>query len=459
MQKDTFESFGESFQEKIVCSILQDGLFADQLADVIKPRYFTLKHLERIVEKVYDHKGRYKTFPSPELVEVMITQDERDELVVQQAREYLGRVPEMHLNGDSRYVQDKSLDFCKQQAVKEAIIRTLDVLETPDSNYDSISSIMREALSKGATRDLGHEYNEGFDYRTQKSVRRPISTGWPTIDKELNGGWERQTLVTFIAPTGAGKSMFLCNVSAAAVAQGLNSLYVSLEMADFKIGLRHDSYYSGVSINDVPTEKEKVESAVRGQVQGRLIIKEFPTKTASVQTIRSYMQRLEAVKGFRPDILVVDYADLLRPARFGEKRHELEGIYEELRGLAQEFNIVVITADQTNRAGLNDEIVTLQSIAESYAKATVCDVIMTISRRMEDKQTNSGRLFIAKSRLGRDGVVYPFVMNPATVKVRILNQNEDPIAAFVEGNKNLVGDRFKKLMKGHSSGSNGGETN
>lgn len=116
--------------------------------------------------------------------------------------------------------------------------------------------------------------------------------------------------------------------------------------------------------------------------------------------------------------------------------------------MAQEFKVVLITADQTNRAGLDMEVVSIGQIGEAYAKATVCDVIMTISRRTEDKQMNCGRLFIAKSRLGRDGVVYPFTLNTATVKVSVLNQGEDPLAIFLENNDNLkkkTAERFKKL--------------
>jgi replicative DNA helicase len=220
--------------------------------------------------------------------------------------------------------------------------------------------------------------------------------------------------------------MFLVNVGAAAIEAGLNCLYVTLEMADYKIGLRFDSYFSGVEINSIPEHQQEVEQAARAKVKGRLWVKEFPTKGATVQTIRSYIQRLQATKNFTPDVLVLDYADLMRGSRgYADKRFELEGNYEELRALAQEFNMVAVTADQTNRSGLDQEIVSISQIGESYAKATVCDLIMTVSRTMEDKQQNTGRLFIAKSRLGKDGVIYPFILNPATVKVRLLDETVD----------------------------------
>lgn len=448
MLKDTFAHMGKTYQEKVVQALLQDFMFSEQMADVIDPKFFELKYLQEVVRKFYEHKKKYKTYPSIDLVEIMVTKDDSvDSIVCQQTCEYFSRIRNNPLNGDAGFIQASSLDFCKRQTLRDALTVAIERME--ESDYDSIQTVIKDALTKGCSRDLGHDYMEGFSVRGEKSVRQPLATGWDILDNEFNGGWERGTLSTFIAPTGAGKSMFLVNCGAAAIANGYNVLYITCEMADYKIGLRFDSYYSGVEINNVPQNKEHVEQEVRSKAKGKLFIKEFPTKSATVQTIRSYIQRLNATKGFTPDVLVVDYADLLRAVRgFEQKRHELEAVYEELRCLAQEINCVVITADQTNRAGLDMEIVTIGQIGESYAKATVCDVIMTISRRMEDKQSNCGRLFIAKSRLGRDGIVYPFLLNTATVKVSILKQGEDPIALFMENSKALqqkLGERFNKL--------------
>jgi replicative DNA helicase len=190
--------------------------------------------------------------------------------------------------------------------------------------------------------------------------------------------------------------------------------------------------------------KEEIEKAVRG----RLFIKEFPTKSASVQTIRAYLKRLETLENFRPDILVVDYADLLRSSRsYGEKRHELESNYEELRGLGQEFDCVVVTADQTNRSGLDQEVVTLSAISEAYAKATVCDLIMTVSRRREDKVTNTGKLFIAKSRLGADGKVFPFLMDGSTVKVKVLDEITDSDLEQMLGSTAPISSQMKERFE------------
>lgn len=452
--RDTFAGMGRTYQEKVVQAMIEDTLFADMMLDVLNPKFFDVGYLQEITDKFFTHKRKYKTFPSPEVLEVMITrQQDADPSLSLQVRNYLRRIKEIPLNGDKSYIEESSLEFCRKQTMKEALIQSIDKME--DMKFDEISQIIRNALVAGSTRDLGHEYSTGFAQRSTRSDSKRIPTGWAPLDKVLNGGWERGTITTFIAPTGAGKSHFLVNAAAAAVEQGLNVVYVTLEMADFKIGLRFDSYYSGVELNHIPDHAAKVEEVASKKARGRLFIKEFPTKAATVQTIRSYLQRLQAIHNFTPDLVCIDYADLLRGTRgYQDKRFELEGNYEELRALAQEFKIVLITADQTNRSGLDAEIVTISQIGESYAKATVCDLIMTISRTAEDKQAGGGRLYVAKSRLGRDGMIFPFLMNPATVKVSLLSENTniEELRKEEEGKQfQRLGETFKQFMNKRQS--------
>jgi len=443
----------QRYQEKVVQALMQDHLYAEQIGDILKPEMFKEnKHLSEIVNILFGYKQKYNAFPSNEvLFDIIKKDDDIGDVIQTQIRLFLKNVKDRPLNGDMSYIQDTSIDFCRRQAMLEGINKALEHIET--GTFDSVWKTITDAASRGTTRDVGHEYMDGFKDRSEKSVRVPLATPWPVLNSILGGGWERKTLSTFIAPTGAGKTHFLCNVTAGAIIEGYNACYVSMEIADYKVGLRHDAYFSGVKINDVPDEMQRVEKEARTVVKGRLFIKEFPTKMASVQTIRSYLNRLKTLHNFAPDVLVIDYADLLKPSKsYGEKRHELEGVYEELRGLAQELNIVVVTADQTNRSGLNLEIVTLDAIAESYAKATVCDLIMTVSRKLEDKRHNTGRLFVAKSRLGPDGMVFPFIMDPATVKVRILAEHELPEEAFPPSQDqvaSMLRGRFEQLT-GHT---------
>jgi replicative DNA helicase len=167
-------------------------------------------------------------------------------------------------------------------------------------------------------------------------------------------------------------------------------------------------------------QKEYILEEVKN-VKGKLIIKEYPTKSASTSVIKNHLKRVVSA-GQKVDMIIVDYGDLLNPTvRYKEKRTELETIYEELRAIAMEFICPVWTASQTNRSGLNAEVVTMESISEAFNKCFVADFIFSVSRTVDDKKTNSGRIFIAKNRNGPDGIVMPLYMDTSVVKMEVLN--------------------------------------
>jgi len=432
----THEIGDQRYQEKVVQALLQDYKYAEQLHDVLKPDFFSQEHLKQVVRILFNYREKYKAFPSPDTIADILNKEGTQDIVRSRIGSFMEKIKETPLNGDMGYIQETSIDFCRRQSLLEGINNALEEIDT--GNFDGIWKIITDAASKGATRDEGHDYLEGFDYRNLKCERDPVALPWKALNDVMGGGPDRQSLITFIGPTGSGKTHFLTNVSASGIEQGLNVVYISLEIADYKIGLRHDAYFSGVAINDVPGEVEKVKAEVRAAVpKGKLFIKEFPTRGATVNTIRSYLQRLKSMKQFTPDMLVLDYAALLRAPKVGDKgSHDLESVYAELRGLSQEMNILIVTADQTNRGGLNQEIVTLESIAENFNRATVCDAIVTISRTVEDKSQGTGRLFLAKSRFGPDGIVFPFLINTAKVKIRVLRESQTAGEVHQESEQN-----------------------
>lgn len=433
------------YQERVVQAVIEDHDFAEQIADVIKADFFNCEFVKEIVVAFFSYKEKYNSFPSADLIREIINRKSQNEILTTQVINFLNKIKQHPLHGDAAYIKDTALDFCRKMSIKNGMMRALD--ELADNNFDGIVKIIMDSAAKGSSRDLGHDYAKDYDARAQKSSRTPVPTPWPTLNNVFNGGWERKTLSTIIAPTGAGKTHFLCNVSAGAVEMGYNVCYISLEIQDFKIGLRHDAYFSGIPLSNVPLHTDDVKKSIDAKAKGRLYIKEFATKSASVSTIRHYLNRLKSINDFTPDVLVLDYADLLRSSKsYKEKRHDLETTYEELRGLAQEMNLVLVTADQSNRGGLEKEVVTLDAIAESYAKATVCDVILTLSRTKDDKITNSGRIFVAKSRLGQDGLIFPIAFNAALVKINILQETIDHVPQE-SVSMNDIKSRFDMMLK------------
>jgi len=166
-------------------------------------------------------------------------------------------------------------------------------------------------------------------------------------------------------------------------------------------------------------------------VPGQLIIKEYPTKSASTETLKQHIERLRK-KGIEPDMIIVDYADLLRPTRTSaEKRFDLESTYEEMRAIAQIYKCPVWTASQTNRSGLNAEVITMEAISEAFNKCFVADFIFSLSRTVQDKQANKGRMFVAKNRNGPDGLIFPAFVDWSNVNIKVLNRDSNESIADV----------------------------
>jgi len=293
-----------------------------------------------------------------------------------------------------------------------------------NSSFDEIEKEIKTALTLGTDNNFGHDYLIDAEDRFVKKTRNPITTGWTEIDEITRGGIGVRELGVVIAPTGAGKSMVLVHQGATALELGKTVVHYTLELADTVVGGRYDSKISGVGLVDLIHSKEIVMEKSK-DVPGKLIIKEYPTKSASTKTLENHIEKLMK-RGIKPDMVIVDYADLLRPrSTSAEKRHELENIYEELRAIAQKYECVVITASQTNRSGLNAEVITMEAISEAFNKCFVADFIYSLSRTPQDKQSNKGRIFIAKNRNGPDGLVYNAFVDWSNVNIKILQEAHD----------------------------------
>ncbi len=221
-------------------------------------------------------------------------------------------------------------------------------------------------------------------------------------------------------------SHFLIQMGSSAIKAGKNVLHYTFELSEALVGTRYDSHLCDTAFNDVMDRKADIIEKYKNMKIGKLIIKEFPMNTCTVQTIRAHIERL-SLKGFVPDLIVIDYADIMRSSRqFDSLRHELKLIYEELRSYATELQLPIWTASQTNRDASQSDVVGLESMAEAYGKAMVADVVITISRKSMEKSLGYGRLFVAKNRAGRDGLVYPLKIDTSKSMFSITGEVSTP---------------------------------
>jgi replicative DNA helicase len=448
-EKADFSKFGKTFQDKLTYLILTERVFADQLGEVLDVNFLEYKYLQSIVRSIYEYKEKYEVYPSLKIMATLVRNNIDDDVVKEQAKEYLLSVlQDSSIVEDCDYVKETSLDFCKKQKLKEAMMRSVKLLNR--SSFDEISTVINEALKLGTDINFGYDYKLDFEERFKIKQRDPITTGWKEIDAICKGGLGNGELGVVIAPTGAGKSMALVHLGAQAVKLGKTVIHYTLEMAETSIAGRYDSCITGLKLKEMFQFKEQIHERVK-DIEGNVIIKEYPTKSATTTTIKNHLERIKS-RGIKVDMIIVDYADLLRPVinrRSNEKRHDLESIYEELRGLSQVFECPIWTASQTNRSGLNAEIVTMEAISEAFNKCFVADFICTISRTVEDKKVNKGRIFVAKNRNGIDGVVFPIRMDTSNVNIKVLSMGtvENGTAPTVKSQSESLRMKHNKLMK------------
>jgi replicative DNA helicase len=290
-------------------------------------------------------------------------------------------------------------------------------------SFEEIEKLITQALRSGMDNDFGYDYIKDFEERFKFKARHPVSTGWDKIDRLTKGGLGAGELTVVIAPTGAGKSHVLVHLGAEALKQGKNVVHYTLELSDTAVAQRYDACLTGHNLDELLEQKDSIFDKIK-DVDGQLIIKEYPTKSATTVTVKNHLEKVRQNQ-MEVDMVIVDYGDLLRGThRTAEKRHELESIYEELRGIAQEFNCPLVTASQTNRKGLNEEVITMESISEAFNKCFVADFIISLSRTIKDKNSNIGRIFVAKNRNGPDGIIFSIFMDTGSVTIKVLEQDD-----------------------------------
>jgi len=453
-ETETFSKFGKSFQEKLVQSMFYDRSFFDQMSDVFDPYFLEVKYLRLFYERLADYRQKFEKHPSTEIMASIIKteMEEQSEVLQKQVKDYFARIVATSQVEDEEYVKVTALDFCKKQKLKEAIMKSVGLLKT--SSFDQISEVINQAMKLGLDNDHGYDYLADFEERFLKRSRNPMTTGWKIVDDITKGGLGRGELGVVIAPTGAGKSMALVHLGAQAVKEGKNVVYYTLELLDTVVANRFDSCITGVKLQDLHSFKDLIYDQVK-ELEGKLIVKEYPTKSANVNKLKQHLEKLRR-SGFEPDLICVDYGDLLQPiSSYKEKRIELETIYEDLRGMAQEFECPVWTASQTNRSGLNAEVVTMESISEAFNKCFVADLIFTLSRTITDKNNNTGRIFVAKNRNGPDGIVYPIFMDTSNIKIDVLPSTGETAE---EINDNAAKKQQESLQEKYKKFRNGGQS-
>ena len=446
--QDNLSEYGHTFQTKVISSLISDRGFLQQTSDLLEPAYFESQANNWLADKILKYHNEYKSAPTPEVFKSLLVPVE-DKLLRTTIVDTLKEAFRLQNSPDLEYVKNETIEFCKNQKMKVAILTSVDLLKA--GKFDQIKKTVDSALKAGADKDVGHEYKDHIEERYSEGARTCVSTSWNVINDIMSGGLAGGELGVVVAPAGGGKSWGLINVAANAVKQGKTVIYYTLELNAFYVGRRIDAYFTKIPFQNLGDEhsRERIKEIMES-LQGDLIIKYYPTRTASITTISSHIEKCIS-QGKKPDMIVLDYADLIRPSKAGDKRLELNDIYEDLRGLAGEYDIPIWTASQANRSATEEDVIEGNKVSESYNKVMVCDFIMSLSRKLNDKIGGTGRWHIIKNRFGPDGMTFPSKINTTTGHIEIFEPNSDigkSVSDSMKGEtmvKKALSQKFKEL--------------
>ena len=414
--------FNENIQRGILYLLKSDPDFYLQIVNLVKPGYFEYPVHGRIFSVVRDHYEKYKSLPTDDFIEQQIrsTKSERESLHdFTDEIQYINRLDTSAIEGGEYYL-DIIETFAKREAMKDAIKQSLILIK--EDRMDETENLVRKALTVSRTVDIGQSYftdvKDRWDRTHNSEQQDKFKTLLPALNQSLEGGLGEKELAMVIAPPGVGKSLWLVNQAVQSMIEGRKVLYVSLEMSEDKIAQRFDSVMTLIpqaQLKD-PAAQLKVDerlSIFRNNFPtSQLMIKEFPCGTATVNSLRALLVQLRNYEDFIPDVIIIDYLELLRPTR--ENQHEYaaqQRIAEELRGLAMEMKTLVWTATQTNRMGRAVKIITDAELGDSYGKIRTCDFAVSLNQNEEEFDSGRMRAYVVKSRNGRPRFTVPMAID------------------------------------------------
>ena len=331
---------------------------------------------------------------------------------------------------DLEWIENEFTSFCKNQQVKKAIMTSVDLLGMGD--YDSIKMLMNNALKAGEDKNIGHEYDKDIESRYRQDDRNAVPFPWKVFNDLTQGGMGKGDLVLVFGNPGGGKSWAVIDMGAYAAAMGFNVLHYSLELAEGYVGKRYDAVFTGIPVDQLDQHRAKVEETI-AKVKGKVVIKEYPPKRASFDTIQAHIQQLEFQHDFKPDIIIIDYLDYVKSqgrGRGGERKDEIDDVYVGAKALAKELGIPVISPSQANRGAAKSSIIEGDNAAGSYEKIMIGDIIISLARGRKDKVNGTGRWHFMKNRYGADGLTFGSKIDTSNGKIDIY---ETPLDDDEEG--------------------------
>ncbi len=425
-------------EEIILSALVKDYDYTKKVLMHIQPEFFQDSKEKIIFNTISEFYKKYQKLPTYDVAKLMLEDNKNiNESDYSEIKTVLKSTFSDVYEYDLQWLIDETEKFCKDKAVYNAIMQSVLIINGEKSKYteSQIPTLLQDALNISFDHKLGHDY---FDdaltrFKFYSSVESKIPCGIDILNKVTNGGINRKTLNMFVAPPKAGKSLGLCSLAADYIRDGLNVLYISEELAEFRIGERIDANLFNIDMNNIKTLDEDIFmtklSNIKAKTHGRLMIKEYPTKTASCIEFRNLIDDYIAKENFMPDILIIDYLGITVSSQYKTASNVNSYTYgkavsEEMRSMAVDYDIAVWTAVQTNRSGMNASDFDVEDISESIGPIMTCDLAIGLIRTPELDEINQMIWKQLASRYGDTSFYKKFVVGIDKAKMKCYNVSE-----------------------------------
>lgn len=404
-------------QTIILRNLLNRDDYARKVLPHLKGEYFEQQSEKTLLKVISEFITQYGELPTKEAIQLELDRSKLSEDDFKLTEILLAEILKIDATNTVDWLLDKTEEFCKNSAVRNAILESWEIINGEKKKEETaIPGLLRKSLGISFDTKLGHDFIEDYEhqYEYYHRVEEKVPTGLTILDQVMNGGPSRKTLNLILAGTYVGKSLTMVHLACNALLQGFNALYITLELSEEQVRERMDA-----NALDIPIDKVRMLNLdkyskkfidIGTKTSGRLILKEYATASASVLQFEDLLDELEIRKDFKPDVIFVDYLNLCKAARV-KGQSDMYGYYkivgEELRGLAQNRNIVMWSATQLNRTGFKQSDFDMDDIAESFAVSMIGDFIMGLSVTDELKQLNQIQIKQLKSRyndIDKDGL-------------------------------------------------------
>ena len=452
-------------EQTILRNLIYNEEYTRKVIPFINPEFFSDATEKLVYNEVNDFVNAYKTLPTHEALVINLT--EKTNLTEDQLR---GAVKLLKELDDTKseptqtdWLVEQTEKFCQDRAIYNAIMESVSILDDKSEKRakGEIPQLLSDALGVSFDQNVGHDYTQDsssrydFYHRTEKRVRFDLDL----FNKITKGGLPIKTLNVALAGTGVGKSLFMCHVAASCISNGQNALYITMEMAEEKIAERIDANLLNITMDELHVisrdDYDRKFSALKNKTQGKLIIKEYPTAAAHAGHFRSLLQELKLKKNFTPDIIFIDYLNICSSSRMkmGSSVNSytyVKSIAEELRGLAVEAGVPVVTATQTTRSGFSNSDVGLEDTSESFGLPATADFMFALISTEELEQLNQIMVKQLKNRYGDPNSYKKFVIGVDRSKMRLYDAEQSAQVDIVDSGIpdqpiNTFGNRERKF--------------